>query len=83
MSGFVLTPEPERAALFRVSLAALLAGRTHLAPEVTDGITSGQGGQAGASAATTMIQGQAGTDGTQLSVPRELSYGTQTEGGTI
>jgi hypothetical protein len=50
-----------------------------LAPGPTAGITSGQGGQAGASSNTAHTMGQAGTAGTQAATPRQLHFGA---GGT-
>ena len=65
-----------------VSIPMLLASQTMTAPETTAGITSGQGGQAGASAATTLNQGQSGTGADQISLPRSRQFGSAT-GGTV
>ena len=58
---------------FLASRDALLAGQTDLTPQVTSGIQSGPGNQGTAN--TAHIIGQAGTAGTQLSVPRLLRFG--------
>jgi hypothetical protein len=59
--------------LFLANLAMLLASRTDLTPQVTDGILSGQGNQG--SASTVMNMGRAGTAGVQISVPRSQNFG--------
>jgi hypothetical protein len=83
MSGTIFFPISERALAFQANVTALLAGQIMTLPVTTAGITSGQGGQAGGSAATTLNQGQAGTGHGQASVPRSLHFGTQTQGGTV
>ncbi len=56
----------------QANLAALLAGQTDTAPIVTAGVTTGPGNQGTANIAH--MVGQAGTAGTQSSVPRALRF---------
>jgi hypothetical protein len=58
---------------FLIQLAALLASRTDLAPQVTAGVTTGPGNQG--SANTAHLVGQAGTSGAQISLPRSQHFG--------
>ena len=69
MSGtFIYYPPTVLAYL--ANRAALLWGQTDLGPQVTSGITSGQGNQG--SSATTLNQSQAGTGAIALDLPRAL-----------
>lgn len=62
--------------LAALMLRYLLASRRAVAPQITDGITTGAGNQG--SSAFTFI-GQAGTSGTQLSIPRNLRFGVTSQ----
>jgi hypothetical protein len=75
---FTTEPGPRIVALL-ASLAALVASETDTTADVTDGVTSGPGNQG---TQATMLQAQSGSDGTQLSVPRQMSFGGN-PGGTI
>jgi hypothetical protein len=75
---FTTEPGPRIVALL-ASLAALVASETDLTADVTDGVTSGPGNQG---TQATVLQAQSGGDGTQLSVPRMMSFGGN-PGGTL
>jgi hypothetical protein len=59
--------------LYLASRAALLAGQTNLAPEVTAGTNSGQGNQGSSNTAHTT--GQAGVNGDRFQSTRQMQFG--------